>query len=122
MSPYSGKKVLVVDDEELIREIIVEELRFAGAQVFEAQNGTAALAALEKDSVDVVISDMRMPGGDGLFLLMGIAERKMTKPKLFVVSGYNDLKPEQMKNLGVLHVFPKPFEVDVLLKEISEYF
>ena len=82
---------MVVDDEELLREILLEDLTSAGALVSEAENGTKALELLQKEKFDAVVTDIRMPGGNGNMLIKNInAHFQDEKPKIFVCSGYND--------------------------------
>src|SRR5437016_3348895 len=69
MSDGSKGEILIADDEAAVRESVAEVLRDEGYQVTTAADGTAALAALETHDFDVILSDLRMPGADGLALL-----------------------------------------------------
>ncbi|MCB9762634.1 MAG: response regulator [Alphaproteobacteria bacterium] len=71
----SGVRVLVVDDELEIVELLGEYLRARGLEVHVAADGEAALSLLEQRRVDAVITDLRMPGIDGLELLRHLRER-----------------------------------------------
>ena len=71
-------RVLVVDDEQSMREFLASCLRRAGHEVAVADTGVAALASLDKKPVDVVVTDLRMPGDlDGLGLLKAIKGRQI---------------------------------------------
>jgi DNA-binding NtrC family response regulator len=65
----SKGEILIAEDEAAVRESVAEVLRDEGYQVTTAADGTAALAALETHDFDVILSDLRMPGADGLTLL-----------------------------------------------------
>lgn len=69
------KKILVVDDEEGLRLLYKEELEEEGAEVSLAASGMEALEKLEKDSVDLVLLDIKMPGMDGVEVLRRVKEK-----------------------------------------------
>jgi len=83
-------KVLVVEDERLVRELLVEKLRDAGFDVLEAANGAEAIASFQSQNPDVLLTDIRLPGGcDG----WDLAERcRSAKPDIPVIysTGYSD--------------------------------
>lgn len=80
MKTLSQKKILVVDDEELLREIISEELSYYGAVVDTAENGKAALPLLKNNKYDALITDVRMPGGNGVELIKTITSLNIRPP------------------------------------------
>ncbi len=59
-------RVLVVDDDVTVREVVVSYLKAAGHQAYEAADGSAALSQFREQSADLVILDLMMPGVDGL--------------------------------------------------------
>jgi CheY-like chemotaxis protein len=120
-NPLKGKKILVVDDEDFLREVLTEILSDAGAETQNAENGHDAFEILKKQHFDAVISDIRMPGGDGITLVENISQSLTDKPKIFLCSGFNDLPPEKAKKLGVVEVFPKPFSSDQLVIRVAEH-
>jgi CheY-like chemotaxis protein len=74
-------KVLLVEDEPLVRMLLAEELRAAGLTVVEAASARDALSFLGVDSVDVVVTDIQMPGGmDGLELAEEIRQKHPAVP------------------------------------------
>src|SRR5690349_4352134 len=66
--------ILVADDEAAVRESVADVLRDEGYQVTAAPDGTAALEAIEGHEFDLVLSDLRMPGADGLTVLRRVRE------------------------------------------------
>lgn len=110
MKSLMNVTVLVVDDEDDLREIFVDEFRDIGAKVFEARQGAEALEILKREKIDVVLSDVRMPGGDGISLIRNIDKEIRPKPILFLCSGFSEHSYEEMRGLGVIEVFGKPFE------------
>jgi len=91
-------------------------LTAAGHQAEEAPNGEAALAVLEREPVDLVISDMRMDGMGGLGLLAAIRERELGCPLVFITAFANLDSAVEALRLGAADYLTKPFaEKDVLL-------
>lgn len=119
MTPLNNKTILVVDDEDLLREALSELLTVNGATVLTAENGTIALEMAKKNHFDAIISDQRMPGGDGLELAKQIKAQISPAPKFFLCSGMNDLTEEESQLMGVSRVFPKPFDFDAMIKTVS---
>ncbi|NDG86173.1 MAG: response regulator, partial [Proteobacteria bacterium] len=94
MDVLQDKSVLVVDDEPMLREILRDVLEFEGARVCEAAHAKDALARLSQEPVDAVISDIRMPGGDGFELLAGIRDRDTGMPVVLMITGFSDISAE----------------------------
>ncbi len=114
---------LIVDDECHIRRILSRMVRQAGYSVTEAEGGEEALACLEADGFDVVISDICMPRIDGLQLLKRI---KHSHPQTSVVmmTGYAGEYPtSQVMSAGADHYLAKPFsnaDVQAALQDIEQ--
>ncbi|WP_249676992.1 sigma-54-dependent transcriptional regulator [Pseudomonas abieticivorans] len=106
--------VLVVDDEPKLCDLLVSALSSDSVQVLSAGNGLQALALLDKEAVDLVISDWRMPGMDGPQLL---AEIKLRFPQIpvIVMTAYSTVKNavQSMRN-GAFDYIAKPFDIDEL--------
>jgi two-component system response regulator PilR (NtrC family) len=107
-------KILVVDDEKSMREILEIFLRNEGYGVTSANNGMAAVEAIKKDIYDLVITDMKMPKMGGLELLRNI---KAITPETVVVMitafGSTESAVEAMKH-GAYDFIQKPFQMDVI--------
>jgi DNA-binding NtrC family response regulator len=106
--------VLVVDDEQDIRDASERILSRAGYQVQKASRGDEALDIMNKNSVDIVLLDLKMPGMDGLEVLARIREWN-TEIQVIVITGYATVETaiEAMKQ-GAYDFIPKPFEPDQL--------
>ena len=120
MNQLKGIHVLVVDDEDELREIFVDEFRSVGAVVFEARQGVEAMEVLRRETVHVVLSDVRMPGGDGISLMKNIDKEIRPKPLLFLCSGFSQHSKDEMKAIGVLEIFGKPFDWNMILSSIQK--
>ena len=115
-----SKKILVVDDEPMLREILKDFLEMGSYKVEEAHNGHEAFKMIGQSSFDCVISDVRMPNGDGTELAKNIFNMQGAKPKVFLATGFSDISDEQAKSLGVEKVLHKPFDYNELLNAIRK--
>lgn len=102
-------RVLVVEDEFLIRTLVADYLRDAGFSVIEAYDGDEAIALLSAGAaIDLVFTDVRMPGAaDGIALLAYVSERR---PRLPVVVTSGHLDPSIATAGGAVAFVPKPFD------------
>jgi DNA-binding response OmpR family regulator len=115
----TGKSILVVDDEEMLRELLQSVFAAEGAKVTMAENGTKAFQLCREQSFDALITDVRMPGGDGISLIKNVrAARPKTLPLFFVCSGFNDLADGTAAALGIQRVFEKPFNLREMIYEV----
>lgn len=100
-------KILVVDDEQDLREAFTESLSALGFQTAEAASGRLAAERLDSESFDAVLSDIRMPDGDGLYLLDRVRARP-GGPLFIFFSGYSDYSEEELFSRGADGFFTKP--------------
>lgn len=118
------KTLMIVEDEKLIRQGIKSMVLRSGVdveEIIECNNGLAALEILEKQNVDVMFTDIRMPKMDGISLVKEI--QKMTKkPLIAAISGFDefDYAVEMMRN-GVNEYILKPVDRDKLAKVLKKF-
>lgn len=115
-----GKTVLVVDDEADLRELMASEFEIHDAKVLSAQNGEEAFKIIQSEKVDVVVSDILMPGGSGLDLLDKLTGTGKPFPPLFFITGFADISHEDAIKKGARNVFSKPFNWDQMIQEVSQ--
>ena len=112
--------VLIVDDEEEFRDLTGKRLKKRGLDVFLAESGLDALAVLQKNSIDVVLLDVKMPGMDGIETLRRI---RTTHPQVEVVllTGHASIDSgiEGMK-FGAFDYMMKPVELEQLLEKLAD--
>jgi len=119
------KRVLIVDDEENIRHLLLVVLKKAGYEPVSVAGGNEALTMLDDGDFGIVISDIRMPGMDGRELLGEIRKRDVaTDIYVVMMSAYggDDVAIDCMKE-GAYDYFNKPFKADeviLLLRKIQE--
>ena len=111
-------RVLVVDDEEIVRESLTGWLRKDGYTVQSAHDGRAALDAVAANRFSIVLLDLKMPGMDGLAVIREAKRYKADLP-VIIITGHGDvsLAVEAMK-LGAVDFLEKPFDDDLLLAAV----
>src|SRR4051794_3620554 len=112
-------RVLVVDDEKVIREILSDFLTMEGYVVRTVEDGDAALRELERRTYNLVISDLKMPGMGGLELLEKIAELK-TNVLTVIMTGFGTVETaiEAMKK-GAYDYILKPFKIEEVVHVVE---
>jgi CheY-like chemotaxis protein len=113
------KTILIVDDEVDLREIVASELEFAGAKIFQAENVSRAQEILQQQKIDLIVSDIRMPGGTGIDLLNYTKNVNVDSPPVILITGFADISLEDAYNLGAEALISKPFKLDELIKLCS---
>ncbi|MEC6897672.1 sigma-54 dependent transcriptional regulator [Photobacterium piscicola] len=117
----SQTRVLVVEDDEGLREALVDTLALAGYQWLEAESAEHALVLLKSESVDIVVSDVQMTGMDGLALLRSIKLQWPKMPVLLMTAYANIEDAVAAMKEGALDYMAKPFAPQVLLNMVGRY-
>ncbi|MDP1879950.1 MAG: sigma-54 dependent transcriptional regulator [Parachlamydiaceae bacterium] len=114
------EKILVVDDEAIMRNFLVEALKRKKMEVESVENGLKAVSLLEKESFDLVITDMNMPKLNGLDLIKKIKEIS-PQTLIIVITAFGTIENavEAMHN-GAFHYLIKPFSLESLLTNIEK--
>lgn len=116
------KKVMVVEDEFHVRDLVRIVLELEGMEVIEAENGRQALEILSGATPDLIITDIMMPQMDGVqfFLTLKESERTSSIPVivLTVKSQFEDIKYASL--LGVDEYIVKPFDPRDMVKKVKE--
>ena len=116
-------RILVVDDDALVRRTIVSVLENAKHAVLEANDGLPALAILGRETVDLVIADIMMPDLDGIGLILAIRGRHPDLRVLCISGGGRDASLDFLPmaaKLGAHMILAKPFTPDRLLAAVEE--
>lgn len=117
----AGKSVLIVDDESALRELFKSEFEDYQADVSLSESGREAVKLLKEKHFDIVLTDMKMPDGDGMWLISQIRDVLHQTPQIYLCSGYNDYTSEHIKELGIIKVFSKPFDFLNMVNEIIKH-
>lgn len=113
-------RVLVVDDEDYIRDSVQIILESEGYKIFVAENGVRALEVLEDNYVDIVLTDIKMPEMDGLTLLKKI-KQKYNNIEVLLITGFPSLDTAiDSVKIGAFDYITKPFKVDDLVNKLKK--
>ena len=115
----AGGVILVVDDEAELRELLRLELEDAGYSVVDCDGGRRAYEIVTKQDIDLVISDIIMPGGDGIELLEKLRERDIEKPPVILISAFARITVQEAYEKGAEAYFPKPFDREAMLETVN---
>ncbi|ELA7190830.1 sigma-54-dependent transcriptional regulator [Vibrio alginolyticus] len=114
-------KVLIVEDDEGLREALVDTLALAGYEWLEADCAEDALLKLKSNTVDIVVSDVQMAGMGGLALLKSIKQNWPNLPVLLMTAYANIEDAVSAMKDGAIDYMAKPFAPEVLLNMVSRY-
>ncbi len=107
-------KILVVDDDLMVRDMLYDFLREKGYQVVSAADGSSALNAVNHKKFDAVILDFKLPETDGITLLLQM-KQKFPKIPIIMITGYpSDSSRDQAYQSGAAAFMEKPFKVTKL--------
>ncbi len=116
-------RILVIDDEVQVREMLMEILRRAGHEVDGAEDGDIGLRKVEQQQFDLVITDLIMPEREGIGTIIEL-RRNHPDIRIIAISGGGRIHPENYleaaRNLGVNRTFAKPFRKNDILEAIEE--
>jgi DNA-binding response OmpR family regulator len=114
-----NKKILVVEDEQRMREIICDYLEIDGFTVFQAENGIEAMKIFETNPIDLVLLDIMMPGIDGWSVCRRI--RKKSNVLIIILSARSDEDDKLLGfELGADEYVTKPFSPKVLVARVKK--
>ena len=116
------KKILIVDDENDIRELLKDVLKIGGFEVVEAENGQTGLEKFRDDKPDAAIIDLEMPVMNGVQLTHHILEEKADFPVLIISGFLHKYSVEDLKKLNVRKVLSKPIDINEVFNEVKKLF
>ena len=118
------KTILVIDDDDDLREILCIRLRSAEYMVIAASDGHSGMQAYYANKPDLVITDLVMPGKEGIEVIMEL-QKQNPKPFIIAMSGGGKLRPEAYlstaKLLGADSIMEKPFSSSELLDSVRYF-
>jgi len=113
-------KILVVDDEVHMREIVAFDLQKQGYHVSHANSGKEAFEKVKNDDFDLVISDVRMPSGTGIELLKWIKELNALRPSFIFMTAFADVSADEALAQGAEAFLVKPLVREDMIEEVKK--
>ena len=114
------KTILIVDDEPMLREVLEFEMQDLGFKTLSAGSGRDAIEIVKEVPIHAVLSDIRMPKGNGIELLDAIKNYNIEAPVVVLMSGYTDLTLEDAYDKGAIAMFAKPLDLESLKKMLYD--
>ena len=115
-----AKKILVVDDEDDVRLFLQDFLSERDLQVLAAASGEEALEIVDKESPDIILLDLMMPGMDGIECLERIKKKKPATNVIMITALNDDVRVAKAKKLGAHNYILKPFSLGYLETELMK--
>jgi len=115
----TGETILIVDDEQLVRDLLVQFLSLRGYRALGVTNGAQALAMVEQASPDLILLDLMLPGMSGVELLRRLREKHFSGAIIVVTGSYDE---ELLQDAWLLHpqeAISKPIDLEKLLAIIQ---
>jgi DNA-binding NtrC family response regulator len=112
-------KLLIVDDEVSLVESLEMNYKLEGFNVYTANGGFEALEVIKNNKIDFVISDIRMPDGDGEMLLKELKKNNPEIPVVLLMTGFSKHTKEEVIKLGALDLLSKPIDLELLDKYLN---
>jgi len=118
--PHRNAKILIIDDEEEVREVLGDLLAGQGHAVAACGDGESGLARVQEEPFDLVITDLAMPGLSGWQVASLVKLRNPSTP-VALVTGFSDrIAPEEARAKGVDFVMAKPFQLDDITAVVAQ--
>ena len=112
-------RILVVDDEDVLRDMLGDALRLSGFEVLEAADGSKALTLLQKETVDLIVSDVNMPGMDGYEMLTHLRAQGNETPAIMLTARRERADVTKGLKLGADDYVTKPFGLEELILRVN---
>ncbi len=117
-----GKKILVVDDEKMICDMVKKALSRKGYTVSTANNAEEAISILKQDTIQVMFFDLKLPGMNGIGLCKEV-RKDNAMAIIYALTGYASLfELSDCRDAGFDDYFTKPIELEVLFKAAEDAF
>lgn len=118
MERLKGKSLLLVDDETDLIKVLSWDFEDIGMNVILANSGNEAIQKIKdlNSNLDFIVSDIKMPNGDGVELLAYVTNNKVKVKAFFLMTGYTDYPENELIERGMKRLIKKPVDSDILME------
>ncbi|MBT4762224.1 MAG: response regulator [Bdellovibrionaceae bacterium] len=113
-------KILVVDDEEDLRELFIMHLESEGLPCIQAECGDAAWDIFQNNNISLIITDYHMPKGNGIELLEKVREINKDIPLILLLTDASPEDVEKAKQLDISSIVAKPFDLEDVTAQVKK--
>ncbi|MCI0564533.1 MAG: response regulator, partial [Nitrososphaera sp.] len=113
-------KILAIDDQEIIRDLLVNMFGSAGHEVTTAERGEEGIAKFKIQRFDLVVTDLSMPDLSGWEVAREVKKLRPDMPVVLITGWGQNLDEEKLKESGVDRIVAKPFRIEQLMKTVEE--
>jgi CheY-like chemotaxis protein len=115
----TGETVLILDDEQLVRDLLVQFLSLRGYRALGVKDGTQALSMVEQAPPDLILLDLMLPGMNGVEVLRRLRDKHFSGAVIIVTGSYDEELLQDAWSLRPQEVISKPIDLDKLLSIIQ---
>jgi len=113
-SKLRNMKILLIDDDEWIRDSLSIFFEAEGCRIVSVETAEEGLEALRSQSYDIIITDYKLPGMDGIEFLKQIQTSQQSAKKIMITAYKSEAVIQEAKKAGVQHLIAKPFTSDTI--------
>jgi len=113
-SKLRNMKILLIDDDEWIRDSLSIFFEAEGCRIVSVETAEEGLEALRSQDYDIIITDYKLPGMDGIEFLKQIQRSQKNAKKVLITAYKSELVVEEAKKAGVQHLIAKPFTSETI--------
>lgn len=113
-SKLRNMKILLIDDDEWIRDSLSIFFEAEGCRIVSVETAEEGLEALRSQSYDIIITDYKLPGMDGIEFLKQIQSSQQNAKKIMITAYKSEAVIQEAKKAGVQHLIAKPFTSDTI--------
>jgi two-component system OmpR family response regulator len=115
----SDRRILLVDDDSQVREVVSQALTEAGYEVLEARDGKEGMMRAERDRPNLIILDLVMPRWSGMTVLEHLRRGHASRVQIIMMSGEDQARFRPLaESKGIAGYLSKPFCIDLLLEKV----
>lgn len=115
------KKILIVEDEKDICDMVVEQVQEYGGEADAAYSGQDGLEKILNENYEIVVSDICMPGLNGIDMMEKVLDKHENPPIFYIMSGFSEYSEDSILKKGAQKFYSKPTGIINLIEDLELY-